>query len=76
MVPDIGLAPLNAQPQNAQRSESLQSFLNKSAIKPDVEDGKNFAIDSPTKKLQELSNRTGISVQTLRMVKKVERSVS
>ena len=68
-VPDLLMAELE-KPQQP-RSESVQSMLSRSALQPCMSEVSTMVTDP---RLAELSERTGISIQTLRMVKSVENS--
>jgi hypothetical protein len=69
---DIELTNLNPQPV-ATRPETFRSYLNRSAVVAD----KTLQPESgDEEKLKALSERTGISIATLRQVKSVERSVN
>lgn len=73
MAPDIEMRELSPMPIQKQ-AESVQEFVRKSAIEVDRTPVKIEKVPF-NQKLQELSQKTGISMQTLLQVKTVEHQV-
>jgi hypothetical protein len=78
VVPGVPLADLKPQVSRPQRSESVKEFLNRSKLSNLIEPTTNIKpVDKSVEprnapddsKLQEYSKKTGLSIETLKLIK-------
>lgn len=76
MTPDIEEAPLSAMPPvKPYRASSLVSFIQRSDHNNRGTTSENVAMSPPCDKIRALSQKTGLSVETLKQVKSLETQI-
>ena len=76
MVPDIKPTPMSLPPVLFKRLESLSQFLVKTSFVPGDTQAELKPNEPVDEKLKDLSKKTGLSVQTLTQIKKVESKIN